>query len=90
MKTLEDYLSIHESKTARVKDTLTAYEGCSMLWQKTDTSFYILSKSVKEEGFQLTYFFNNEPISDKIRDHFLHRDIVEELALNDCTLKEVI
>lgn len=90
MKTLEDYARIYDEKTSAVKEILNEHRENATLWIKNENSFYILSKSAKEEGYQLTYFINNEPISDKIRVDLLDCSIVEELALNDCFLKRVV
>lgn len=90
MKTLEELVEEYNSKTQAVRNILESHKGKAMLWIKSEKSFYILSASAKGKGYQLTYFIDNKPISDKVRESFLDKDFIEELALNEAYLSRII
>lgn len=74
----------------RIRKLLAEYRGKTMMWQRQDGSYFILSKSTKKEGYQLTYFLKDEPLSDMIRKDFCDDDFINELAIHRCKLVEVI
>ena len=86
MNLLERLAIEYDEKRNAIKDVLSNNKGKATQWIKNDRCFYILSKCAKKEGYQLTFFIDNEPISDKIRSQYLDRDFVEELAINECFL----
>lgn len=90
MISLDELLNQYDIKSNEVKHTLTENEGKTMLWIKNNRCFYILSKSAKKEGYQLTYFIDNKPVSDRIRINCLDDDIVNDLVINECYLKGVV
>ena len=89
MNLLDQLLQEHETKTEEIKNILKRYKGKTLKWSKNDNCFYVLSKSAKENGFQLTYFINQEPVGDCIRNSYINNDFIERLTINNCKLEKV-
>lgn len=89
MDLLDQLLQKDKDKSNEIQMILNKYKGHTLKWHKSDRCFYILSKSTKKEGFQLTYFINNKPVSDRIRSNYLDDDFIEDLVVNNCELEKV-
>jgi len=90
MDLLEKLAMDYEIKTNQVKKILNDNYGKTMQWIKNERTFYILSISAKKSGYQLTYFLDDEPVSDRIRESFTDNDFIEELALSESYLNKII
>lgn len=65
-------------------------DGKTTLWKKHNNDFFILSRSTKKNGYQLTCFVDNKPVSDRIRGSITHDDFINELVINDVDLMKVV
>lgn len=89
MNLLDELLAEMNEREERIKREINMKAGEVTRWKKNSKSYYILSPSAKEKnGFQLTFFFEDVPVSDKVRYSKTDFDIVMELAQNDCYLIE--
>ena len=81
---LDKLLAQYEENDRRIKKTLQKKYGLAIQWRKDNDSFYILSKSAKKEGYQLTYFYKQTPQSDIFRVDYMDKDFIHELNINNC------
>jgi hypothetical protein len=78
----------YDQKFNLYQSLLNHFQTIPSLWRKDKNNFIIITKSAKQPGqMQLTYFRNNEPTYDMIRDNFT--DFAHELVINDCNLETI-
>ena len=81
---LDKSLMKYEEKEQNIKNTLHENYGLATQWKKDNDSFYILSKSAKKAGYQLSYFHKLIPQGDMFRVDYMDKDFIHELNINDC------
>lgn len=57
-----------KQKNQLIDKLLQSMKAFKFIESTNKSNYMIYTKSIKETGFQLTFFYNNEPISDIIRD----------------------
>lgn len=88
MNLLDQLANEYDEKYSYVKSVLD--KSKTTLWKNKDDCFFILSPSAKKEGYQLTFFNNNSPISDQIRETPNHIDFINELIVNNVQLENSV
>lgn len=66
-----------EQKNQLIDKLLQCMKAFKFIESDNKNNYMIYTKSIKENGFQLTFFYNNEPMSDIIRSTI--KDIKKEI-----------